>query len=256
MMPEVMWKAIKLSSIFLLYPSISLFLSVSWFLCLPPPPSKKILHWISHLSSPCTQHAHTTRWNRWFMQDLFSVHKTNTPCALLLSLSTSFSLVLFPSVFIPSTHTHTHTYALSLFLARKGRCQVEEIHHGDRGGVRQPEERLTCSSVSVFVDDLVSQPFVPALLTEFDHAEQIDNILPHRDDQGEKSCHPGSHVVRKFFWRSEKRLLECLCRTNQRTFRYKSYFFKMSKKRNECLLCRMASSHISPFHQCGVTDYL
>ncbi|TNN66193.1 hypothetical protein EYF80_023671 [Liparis tanakae] len=54
--------------------------------------------------------------------------------------------------------------------APKGRCQVEEIHHCDRGGVRQPEERLTCFSVSVFVDDLflfIITERLPADSTEF-----------------------------------------------------------------------------------------
>lgn len=56
---------------------------------------------------------------------------------------------------------------------------MEEIHHGDSGGVLQPAEQ-SCVALPLPLETTlsVSQSFTQALLTYGDHTEQLVVILP------------------------------------------------------------------------------
>lgn len=98
----------------------------------------------------------------------------------ILHLFTSFL-----SPFLPSLHSCTNTHTSPQFLASKRWCQVEQIHHSDRGGELLPAEQpcvplSVCLCVCAFGDDLVSQSFTQATLTYGDHTEHTDITLPQR----------------------------------------------------------------------------
>lgn len=79
------------------------------------------------------------------------------------------------------THTHVCIHSSPFRLGMKGRCQVWEINHSDRG-VLQPAE-LPCEASSfAFVCDLVSLSFIQAWLTYANPSARVIFMQPNMTD--------------------------------------------------------------------------
>lgn len=83
-------------------------------------------------------HIHTKWLNEPSMQNY---HWIQIPTPYSLSCLCPLHLFL-PFLLPPQSPLHqAHKHTLPVLLTNKGRCQVEEIHHSDRGGVLQPAEQ-------------------------------------------------------------------------------------------------------------------